>query len=76
MNNPILLGAADVAGLLCPLHVWWSNRHGRQSVCCAPARKRTLADIDGRPRQAGLRAIVAEHRCTAASGEDVTVRAR
>lgn len=68
MNDPVLLGAAALAGLLCPLHMWWSHCRGRQPACCPPARKGELAEVDLRARQQRLRAMIGERDRTAMRG--------
>jgi hypothetical protein len=63
MIDSVLVGAAVLAGLLCPLHMWFSDRRGQQSVCCLPTRKSHGAgDVEElRERQQRLAAMIAEH---------------
>ncbi len=71
MSQGVILSLAVVAGLACPLHMWWSHRRGREAVCCPPGQK-TYGDSDIeslRARQQRLSALIAEHQ--AAVGEQV-----
>lgn len=66
MNESIWLVAATLAGLFCPLHMWWSHRRGREPACCLSARKGELGEVEElRARQERLRGMIAEHDRTA-----------
>jgi hypothetical protein len=68
MSQALILGLVVVAGLACPLHMWWSHRRGRQAACCHP----TLTpdgdlEIEAlRARQQRLGVLIAEHEATVA----------
>ncbi len=62
MSQSLVLVLAVLAGLACPLHMWWSHRRGRQTAR-GPTRN---LDVDGparglRARQQHLGALIAEH---------------
>ncbi|MHB8736144.1 MAG: hypothetical protein ACYC6M_12660 [Terriglobales bacterium] len=62
MSQGLVLALAVLAGLACPLHMWWSHRRGRQRAC-GPTRN---LDVDGRleglrARQQHLGVLIAEH---------------
>lgn len=63
MSPAIILGVAVLAGLFCPLHMWWSHRRGRQAACCpAVPMPAHLGDIELlRARQDRLSALIAAH---------------
>ncbi len=58
-----ILAVAIVAGLACPVHMWWQHRRGRQAACCPPSRSADQsADAQAlRARQENLSALIAEH---------------
>ena len=63
MSPAIILGVAVLAGLFCPLHMWWSHRRGRQTACCPaarnPDRSRRIEDV--RAGHERLRTMIAAH---------------
>lgn len=66
MSQAIILGAAVLAGLACPVHMWWSHRRGRQAACCTAARR---IDHPGelellRAREERLSLMIAAHEAT------------
>jgi uncharacterized iron-regulated membrane protein len=65
MSQTVILGLAVVAGLACPLHMWWSHRRGRRAACWAPVVPAAESEIEAlRTRQAHLRTLVAGHAGT------------
>ena len=70
MSQGIILGLAVAAGLVCPAHMWWSHRRGRQPACCPPI---TNAEGEGQiealhTRQERLGVLIAEHEAAAVGG--------
>ena len=63
MSDAILAGAALLAGVLCPLHMWLAHRRGRRAVCCPPASGPNVAGKvnELRDRQQRLAALIAAH---------------
>ncbi len=63
MSPQVALGLAVAAGLVCPAHMWWSQRRGRRTACCPPSLNpesdRELEAL--RARQERLRERVAEN---------------
>jgi hypothetical protein len=57
--STVFLAVAVVAGVGCPLHMWWSHRRGRQG--CRPMGRRSEHDLDGvRAGQRALERSIAE----------------
>lgn len=62
MSQTVVLGLAVVAGLACPLHMWWSHRRGRRAACLASVAPAAESELEALSRrQAQLRALVAGH---------------
>jgi hypothetical protein len=74
MTDAIILGAAVVAGLACPLHMWWSNRRGRQAACCPSIRTpEGEGEIEAlRARQQRLSTLIAEREASRPAVADQT----
>ena len=54
-----LVAVAVLAGIACPLHMWWSHRRGRPG--CMPAGNRSKGELDGvRSAQQTLERTIAE----------------
>ena len=72
MSESIVLGAATLAGLRCPLRMWWSHRRGRGSACCLPGGKRASGEVEELwRRQERLRGMIAAyHRTVMTTGTD------
>ncbi len=68
MTEAILV-LAIIAGLACPVHMWWQHRRGRQAACCPPQRDADASrDVEGlRTRHAQLSAGIAEMERTVSS---------
>lgn len=63
MSQAIILGVAVVAGLACPLHMWWSHRRDRQAAS-SPAGHKPDHPLELellRARQQRLGAMIAAH---------------
>jgi hypothetical protein len=55
----VLVAVAVLAGVACPLHMWWSHRRGRPG--CMPAGKRSEGKLDSvRSAQQTLERSIAE----------------
>lgn len=77
MTEGIIVGLAVLAGLACPLHMWWSHRRGRQAACCPPLRQH---EGDGevealRARQQHLEQLITQHEDAVAATDDTHVAA-
>lgn len=62
MSQGLVLAVALLAGLACPLHMWWSHRRGRRGACGLTRnldRDSQLEDL--RARQQHLGALIAAH---------------
>lgn len=58
MSAWLLIPIAVLAGAICPAHMWWSQRRGRQAACCPP-RSDALSELEQlRERQAQLKARI------------------
>ena len=54
-----LVAVAALAGVACPLHMWWSHR--RAHAGCIPTRNRSEGELDGmRSAQQTLERSIAE----------------
>ena len=65
----VILGVAVLAGLACPVHMWWSHRRGKAASCCPPMSERTTPVEDAeslRARRAEIEARLAELEVTEA----------
>ena len=62
MSTGILIALVVVAGLACPLMMWWQNRRGRAAACCMPVSpKPGETDLDElRARQKALASKITE----------------
>ncbi len=62
MSQSLVLVLAVLAGLACPLHMWWSHRRGRQLPAGGRGTSTWTAQLEGlRARQQRLGALIAEH---------------
>jgi hypothetical protein len=63
MSQLIILGVAVLAGLACPLHMWFSHRRARQAGCWPPRRNFAHpSEFEGlRARQERLGAPIVAH---------------
>ncbi|MHB8243181.1 MAG: hypothetical protein ACYDHN_14475 [Solirubrobacteraceae bacterium] len=57
--STVLVAVAVLAGIACPLHMWWSHRRGRPG--CMPASNRSEGEFDSaRSAQQTLERSIAE----------------
>jgi len=57
MSTALLIALIVLAGVACPLHMWWQQRRGRRAACCLPTNQsHTPGDLESlRTRQEELR---------------------
>ncbi|MHB8659919.1 MAG: hypothetical protein ACYC91_18640 [Solirubrobacteraceae bacterium] len=72
MSQGVILGLAVVAGLACPLHMWWSHRRGRTTACGMPhVSGNDDPELEAlRTRQIRLSSMISRHHADA-DGESV-----
>jgi hypothetical protein len=58
MSSSVLIILAVLAGAICPAHMWWSQRRGRQAACCPPRSDARSELEELRERQTQLRAQI------------------
>ena len=72
MSQDVILGLAVVAGLACPLHMWWSHRRGRATACGMPhVSGNDETELEAlRTRQMTLSSMISGHQA-GAGGEPI-----
>jgi len=53
MSTALLTLVVLVAALVCPAHMLWQMRRGKQASCCRPTRHDELGELGARQRALG-----------------------